>query len=212
MRVDRQQLVQILRSRGNDSTAEVAARLLPPEIDLARDKPLLRRCGIDANVLAFLVGTSGSSSRRTTTKMATVRAPARAGQAVREAARCPQCSRGFRSTDAMLDHLSSHLWPAWPAPSSSSRLAVRSMSVGEVDALLAEREQSLQRPRSSRLLRLTLGVVAWLVTSLLAAFLVLTGQPVLGIAVVIAALLIDGFILRSRRRGHSRRGGPSGRQ
>ena len=52
MVVDRQQLVELLRSRNNERTAARAEESLPQHIDLDRDRVLLRECGIDPNVLA----------------------------------------------------------------------------------------------------------------------------------------------------------------
>jgi hypothetical protein len=53
MRVERQLVTDLLRSRGNATTAELAARSLPATIDLARDRVLLRQCGIDPDAMAF---------------------------------------------------------------------------------------------------------------------------------------------------------------
>ena len=55
MVVDRQQLVELLRSRDNERTAERAEESLPKHIDLDRDRVLLRECGIDPNVLAVIL-------------------------------------------------------------------------------------------------------------------------------------------------------------
>ena len=52
MRVERQRVTDLLRSRGNTKTAELAARSLPTTIDLARDRVLLRQCGIDPDAIA----------------------------------------------------------------------------------------------------------------------------------------------------------------
>ena len=55
MEVERQQLVKLLRSRDNEWTARRAEQSLPQHIDLDRDRALLRRCGIDPNVLAVIL-------------------------------------------------------------------------------------------------------------------------------------------------------------
>jgi hypothetical protein len=52
MQVERHQLMDILRSRGDEKTAQRAEQSLPQIVDLARDHALLRLCGIDPNVLA----------------------------------------------------------------------------------------------------------------------------------------------------------------
>jgi len=52
MRVERQQVTDLLRSRGDAKAAELAARSLPATIDLARDRVLLRQCGIDPHAIA----------------------------------------------------------------------------------------------------------------------------------------------------------------
>ena len=53
MRVERQLVTDLLRSRGDAKAAELAARSLPATIDLARDRVLLRQCGIDPDAIAF---------------------------------------------------------------------------------------------------------------------------------------------------------------
>lgn len=55
MHVQRRQLVQLLRSRNSDTTARRAEQTLPQHIDLDRDRDLLKQCGIDPNVLAFIL-------------------------------------------------------------------------------------------------------------------------------------------------------------
>ena len=63
MRVERQRVTDLPRSRGNDLSAELAARSLPATIDLSRDEFLLRHCGIHPNTVALdlnLVNRSGS--------------------------------------------------------------------------------------------------------------------------------------------------------
>lgn len=55
MRVERIQLLDLLRTRGNEKAAQRAADSLPRSIDLVRDRALLRRCGIDPNVLASIL-------------------------------------------------------------------------------------------------------------------------------------------------------------
>lgn len=52
MQVERHQLMDMLRSRGDEKTAQRAEQSLPQIVDLARDHALLRLCGIDPNVLA----------------------------------------------------------------------------------------------------------------------------------------------------------------
>jgi hypothetical protein len=52
MQVERHQLMDILRSRGDEKTAQRAEQSLPQIVDLARDRALLRLCGIDPNALA----------------------------------------------------------------------------------------------------------------------------------------------------------------
>jgi hypothetical protein len=52
MQVERRQLMDILRSRGDEKTAQRAEQSLPQIVDLARDRALLRLCGIDPNALA----------------------------------------------------------------------------------------------------------------------------------------------------------------
>ena len=55
MRVERSQLVTLLRSRYSHTTAQRAERSLPQHVDLDRDRGLLRQCGIDPNVLAVIL-------------------------------------------------------------------------------------------------------------------------------------------------------------
>ena len=55
MNIGRKELVELLRSRGNDHAAGRAAQSLPVHIDLHRDRKALRKCGIDPNVLAFVL-------------------------------------------------------------------------------------------------------------------------------------------------------------
>ena len=55
MQVERRQVMDILRSRGDEKTAQRAEQSLPQVVDLARDRALLRLCGIDPNVLATLL-------------------------------------------------------------------------------------------------------------------------------------------------------------
>jgi hypothetical protein len=55
VKVDREQLVKLLRSRDNEWTAQRAELSLPKHIDLERDRVLLRKCGIDPNVLAVIL-------------------------------------------------------------------------------------------------------------------------------------------------------------
>lgn len=55
MHIERNKLVELLRSRGNDRTAKRAEQSLPEHIDLVRDRKILRRCGIDPNVLASIL-------------------------------------------------------------------------------------------------------------------------------------------------------------
>ena len=52
MQVERHQLMDILRSRGDEKSAQRAEQSLPQIVDLARDHALLRLCGIDPIVLA----------------------------------------------------------------------------------------------------------------------------------------------------------------
>ena len=55
MRIERRQLVELLSGRNSDATARRVAQCLPKQVDLTRDRTLLRQCGIDPNVLAFLL-------------------------------------------------------------------------------------------------------------------------------------------------------------
>jgi hypothetical protein len=55
MLIERNELLELLRSRGNDNAAERAEQSLPQHIDLHRDRKTLRQCGIDPNVLAFIL-------------------------------------------------------------------------------------------------------------------------------------------------------------
>jgi hypothetical protein len=55
--VDRNELAELLRSRGNDQTAVRAEQSLPQHIDLQRDRETLRQCRIDPNVLAYILST-----------------------------------------------------------------------------------------------------------------------------------------------------------
>jgi hypothetical protein len=55
MLIERNELLELLRSRGNDNAAERAEQSLPLHIDLHRDRKTLRQCGIDPNVLAFIL-------------------------------------------------------------------------------------------------------------------------------------------------------------
>lgn len=55
MHIQRNELVELLRSRGNDRTGARAEQSLPEHIDLDRDRRSLRRCGIDPNVLAAIL-------------------------------------------------------------------------------------------------------------------------------------------------------------
>lgn len=53
MNIERKELVELLRSRGNDQTAERAEHTLPQHVDLEHHRQILRQCGIDPVVLAF---------------------------------------------------------------------------------------------------------------------------------------------------------------
>jgi hypothetical protein len=55
--IERNELAELLRSRGNDQTAVRAEQSLPQHIDLQRDREALRQCGIDPNVLAYILST-----------------------------------------------------------------------------------------------------------------------------------------------------------
>jgi hypothetical protein len=55
--IERDELAELLRSRGNDQTAVRAEQSLPQHIDLQRDRETLRQCGIDPNVLAYILST-----------------------------------------------------------------------------------------------------------------------------------------------------------
>ena len=55
--IERNELAELLRSRGNDQTAVRAEQSLPQHIDLQRDRETLRQCGIDPNVLAYILST-----------------------------------------------------------------------------------------------------------------------------------------------------------
>jgi hypothetical protein len=51
--IERNELIELLRSRGDDHTAERAEQSLPQHIGVRRDRQLLRQCGIDPNVLGL---------------------------------------------------------------------------------------------------------------------------------------------------------------
>lgn len=170
MRVERQLLTDLLRSRGNDETAELAARSLPPTIDLARDRFLLRQCGIDPNAVAMDLGLSdpNESAPRPTEptdgpwrpRDVSLAAPGSRERSSVDThpAPCPRCARRFSSADAMLDHLSSHLRGAKQNLQSTTgpSIVLSAMPAWQVDAALADLERSLRKPRLPRLAR------AWL--------------------------------------------------
>ena len=56
MHIDRHSLLTFLRSRDNEGTARLVEDELPSEIDTERDRELLRRCGINPNVLEAMAG------------------------------------------------------------------------------------------------------------------------------------------------------------
>jgi hypothetical protein len=70
--IERNELVELLRSRGNDHTAEQAEQFLPQHINLHRDRESLRQCGVDPNVLAFIL----RRQERTTDSTETLLQPA----------------------------------------------------------------------------------------------------------------------------------------
>jgi hypothetical protein len=55
MQVELSRVLDLLRSRKNDKTAQRAARSLPSHVDLERDRDLIERCGIDPNVLGAIL-------------------------------------------------------------------------------------------------------------------------------------------------------------
>jgi hypothetical protein len=53
--IERSTLVDLLRSRNSHNAARRAARSLPRCIDVDRDRKMLLRCGIDPNVLEYIL-------------------------------------------------------------------------------------------------------------------------------------------------------------
>jgi hypothetical protein len=220
MRVERQRVTDLLRSRGNDMSADLAARSLPATIDLFRDQFLLRQCGIDPHTLALDLNLSDRSGSTPTPAEPTdghvvpekaARPPThdnrpssggarvgtvglsrgRPGLESRPAA-CPRCDLRFSSVDAMLDHLSSHLRQARPGRQLDTGLSIvlSAMPSWQVDAALSDLERSMRRPRLPRLLRAILRYALLSIIVLAALVFVVAGHPVLGMMVAASAVLL----------------------
>jgi hypothetical protein len=223
MRVERQLVTDLLRSRGNEKVAELAARSLPATIDLGKDRELLQECGIDPHVLAFVLNLSarqesvlpsaesvdGGSQRRAHVSDVSPGAGGRSRAVDAYASSCPRCAHRFSSADEMLDHLSSHHRPArsgqeFPAGPS---MFLSAMPAWQVDAALSDLERSLRRPHASRLVRTMVRYAAVMVIVLAAVVLVVAGLPVLGGALAVSAVLLaDGRAVRYLRKIHLGRG------
>jgi hypothetical protein len=62
MNIDKSQLLDLLRSSGDDEQADRAERELPDQVDTDRDRGLLDRLGLDVDdILAKLGGGDGLS-------------------------------------------------------------------------------------------------------------------------------------------------------
>jgi hypothetical protein len=59
MRIDKDAILQLLRSRGNADQADQAAGELPDQVDTDRDKGMLDRFGIDVGDLIKALGSGG---------------------------------------------------------------------------------------------------------------------------------------------------------
>jgi len=59
MNIDKSQILELLRSRGDDDKAEQADRELPDQVDTDRDSGLLDRFGLDIGDLAKKFGGGG---------------------------------------------------------------------------------------------------------------------------------------------------------
>jgi len=55
MDIERSRLMEMLRQRGSEQTAQAVERRLPEHIDTQRDRHLIEQCGIDPSVLETLV-------------------------------------------------------------------------------------------------------------------------------------------------------------
>jgi hypothetical protein len=220
MRVERQRVTDLLRSRGNDMTADLAARSLPATVDLSRDQFLLRQCGIDPNTLAVDLNLSDrNESTPPPAEPADGRAvpekaarppthdskPSSGGAKVGTAglsmqragleshpAACPRCDLRFSSADAMLDHLSSHLRQARPGRQlvTGPSIVLGAMPAWQVDAALSDLERSLRRPRLPRLVRAMLKCALLSIIVLAAVVFVVAGHPVLGMMSAASAILL----------------------
>jgi hypothetical protein len=52
MKIDKSQIIELIKSRGNHDQAEQAQSELPDKVDTDRDKNLLNKFGIDVSDLA----------------------------------------------------------------------------------------------------------------------------------------------------------------
>jgi hypothetical protein len=165
MQVARHQLIGLLRSGGSEKTATMAERTLPETIDLDRDRALLRRCGIDPNVLGSRL--SAGAGPWAADRAAT---PDPASGPVHS---CPYCHRRFLTTDDVLDHLDTHASaPPTIEPDHVPVPTRISMSAAQVDAALVDLERALRRSHGRRF---------WVRTVLLC--LLLVGGATLTVAV-----------------------------
>jgi hypothetical protein len=56
MQIDKQQIIELLRQRGDEGTAHQADSQLPDQVDTDRDSGLLSKLGIDVQDVVKLLG------------------------------------------------------------------------------------------------------------------------------------------------------------
>lgn len=203
MKVERQQLTDLLRSRGGERTAERAAQSLPQTIDLVRDRDLLRQCGIDPNALAAMLPQRTLIDGSATDSIAGPHSSATAGGITGPADLCPRCQLSFSSMDSMLDHLNSHLREP-RAGTTEPVLEGTTLSMRQLDDALDGLERALRMPEQRHRPRLSPTAFFLILLFIAGGVLVFVVNPPVGLAVIALSLVLSAANRTMRRRESAR--------